>query len=133
MTFNVSVLVLNAEAEAFISLLDGGTCELRTGVQPAAITDAATGTLIAVVTMESIALATPAVAGVATLNLPLTDGIALANGDIGWGRFLTSGSDPVFDGSTTLNGGGGEIIATTIGMLVGESVNIESMSYSRAL
>lgn len=131
MTFNVDEIVLNAEAEAFISLLDGGTCELRTGTQPAAITDPVTGTLIATIVLPATALGGAASGGVA--SLATTTAIeAIADGTIGYARFKKSDTSSVFDGSVTLSAGGGDLIATEVALLIGELVNIVSMSYTRS-
>lgn len=131
MTFNIAELVLNAEAEAFISLLDSGTCELRTGTQPALVTDAATGTLIATITLPATALNAPAASGVAILASTTAVSV-VADGTIGWARFKKSGGATVFDGSVTLTGNGGDVIATAIEVLIDDLVNIVSMSYTRS-
>jgi len=131
MTFNIATIVLNAEAEAFMSLFDGGFCELRSGAQPAAITDGATGTLIATINLPGTALDSPAVSGVASLATTV-ESAAIADSTIGWARFKKSDGASVFDGSVTLSGGGGDVIATLVDLLIDDLVNIVSMSYARS-
>lgn len=131
MTFNIHEIVLNAEAEAFISLLDGGTCELRTGVQPALVTDAATGILLATVVIPPTALDSPASGGVATLA-PTDQAAAVAGGTIGWARFKKSDLSTVFDGDVTEPGGGGDVIVTEVAILIDDLTDIISMNYTRS-
>jgi len=131
MTFNVATITHNTESEAFITLLDGGSCELRTGSQPALVTDAATGTLIATIVLPATALSAPAAAGTADLAVT-TEVAVVAGGTIGWARFKKSDASTVFDGSVTLSGGGGDIIATLLIVVATDLVNIVSMSYTRS-
>lgn len=130
MTFSIHEIVLNAEAEAFISLLDGGTCELRTGTQPATVNDIATGTLLTSVNIPLIALDSPAVGGVATLA-QTDEASVIADGTVGWARFKKSDSSTVFDGAVSEAGGGGDVIVTKVDVLIDDLADIISMSYTR--
>ena len=131
MTFNIAELVLNAEAEAFITLLDGGTCELRTGVQPATITDPVTGILLATIVLPATALSAPATGGTAILASTIAVA-AIADGTVGYARFKKSDNSTVFDGAVTLSGGGGDVLATAVALLISDLVNILLLDYTRS-
>ena len=89
----------NEIADAVAALCDGGTIKVYDGAQPAdpdtAIT---TQTLLATCTFGSPAFAA-AVAGVATAHAITGDPSADASGTATWFRVLTSGGDPVMDGT----------------------------------
>lgn len=120
---NLSIVARNAECEAFSDLLDGGYLEVRTGTQPASVENAATGTLIATVDLNTPSFAT-ASGGAIVLDPPATV-VTVADADVNnitWGRFYTAGDAAILDVSITTSGGGGEIIATKVDPLTGETV-----------
>jgi len=130
MTLRTAVAVKNAEASATISAMNGGSVQLRTGTPAALITDAAAGTLLATVVLPNPAL--NAVSnGVATMNA-VTNVAAAAGGTIGHGRILKSDGTILFDGTVTLAGGGGDIIATVMSVAIGDPVGITAFSYARS-
>lgn len=132
MSFNVSVDVHNIEAEAFMGLLDSGSCDLRTGTQPANTTIAATGTLL--VTIDIPATALKAAAALGKADLAVTTAVATTTaGTVGYARFFkTDGTTVVFDGSVTASGGGGDVIIDDVVLAVDDLVNIIDMSYTRS-
>lgn len=129
MTFRVSDLVRNAEASAFMALLNGATVQLRSGDQPTALGDPASGILIAEIVLPNPALASVA-GGIAVMN-EVQNSVALAEGTIGHARCITSGAQVVFDGTVSLEDGGGDIIATVLSVLANDIVGILAFNYSR--
>lgn len=105
--------------------LGGGYFEGRTGTQPTSVADAATGTLIFTITLNDPAFAT-ASGGSADLDTP-TPVTCVADADVNnitWGRFYTSAAAAIMDVSITTSGGGGEMIATKVDPLTGETVAV---------
>lgn len=122
--------VRNAAADAVVDLLDAGsgaaTMEIRTGSQPASANDAATGTLLATVTLADPAFgsagsATPGVAALAGTPRTATGAAA---GTAGWFRAKDSSGATVLDGSVTVTGGGGDLEVNTTVISVGVNVSI---------
>jgi hypothetical protein len=112
--------------DALVDLLDAGagagTIQIRSGTRPATANDAATGTLLATVTLADPAFGAAA-NGVATLTdpAPVT---AAAAGTATWFRALDSTGATVMDGSVTATGGGGDLTLATTALTVGLSVDI---------
>ena len=116
MTTIISTAARNAAADAIADLSDAGagaaTIQIRTGTQPAGPGSAATGTLLATVTLGDPAYGA-ASNGVCTLaGLPLT-ATGAADGTAGYFRLLDSDSVAIMDGSVTAEGGGGQIELNT--------------------
>jgi hypothetical protein len=108
--------------DALTDLIDGGSIEIRSGTRPASAADAATGTLLATITLESPSFAGGS-AGVATVADP--DPVdADADGTASWFRAFTSGAATAFDGSVTQTGGGGDITLATVELVEGLSIDI---------
>lgn len=127
---NLAIVARNAECEALSDLLDGGYLEVRTGTQPTSVEDAAVGTLIATVVLNTPSFAT-ASGGVMALDPP-DSVVCVADADVNnitWGRFYTAADATVLDCSITVSGGGGEIIATKVDPLTGETVAL-TFSYT---
>jgi hypothetical protein len=115
----------NAMLDALSTALGGGYFEGRTGTPPTSVEDTATGTIIFTVTLETPAFAT-ASGGSAALDTPAPvtcDNDADVN-NITWGRFYTSADAAMHDVTITISGGGGDMIATKVDPLTGESVAI---------
>lgn len=101
-----------------------GSIQIRTGAQPATANDAATGTLLATVTLADPSFAA-AVAGVATLDAtPVLSTVGVAAGTAGWFRMLDNSGDTVLDGAVTVTGGGGELELNTTTISIGVTVDI---------
>jgi hypothetical protein len=114
--------VRNAVADAVVDRLDAGAgagvVELRTGAQPASANDAATGTLLATVTLADPAFGAAAAGTATLLGVPLED-VADADGNAGWFRAKDSDGATVVDGSVTATGGGGDMTMASVALVTG--------------
>jgi len=131
MATRLATAARNAASDAVSDLIDGGsgagTVKIYTGSQPTTANDAATGTLLATITLADPAYGA-ASSGVTTmLGVPLSVAAA-ATGTAGWARFADSAGATVFDGSVTATGGGGQIELATTSLASGGTVQITSGS-----
>ncbi len=109
-------------ADALTDLVDGGTIEIRSGTRPAAAADAATGTLLATIDLESPSFG-GASSGVA--RGPNPDAIAaVAAGTATWFRAKRSNASTAFDGKVTPTGGGGDITLAIVDLVNGLTIDI---------
>lgn len=119
----------NAACDAVVDLFDAGsgaaTLKIYSGSQPATANDAASGTLLATVTLGDPAFGA-ASAGVATLAGTPLSGTGVAAGTAGWARLADSTGATVLDGSVTATGGGGQVELATTTISVGVTVQITS-------
>lgn len=120
----------NAACDALVDRVDGGsgpgTIQIRSGSQPNTANDAATGTLLATITLNDPAFGS-ASSGVATLSVsPALSATAAATGTAGWARVLDSTGATVMDGSVTATGGGGQIELATTSIVSAATVAITS-------
>lgn len=130
MTIKLSELAANAATDVVTALADGGHVEIRTGAQPASTSDAATGTVLANITLADPAFAASA-AGIALADVdPVLTATAITDGDATWYRLLTSGDAVIHDGVFTATGGGGDMTAATVTFTTGVDVEITSWSYA---
>lgn len=83
------------QADDFADLWDGGTIQIRSGTQPADPDSAASGTLLATVTLPTPAFGA-AVTGVVSKTGDW-DGSAVASDTAGWARFINAGATMTFD------------------------------------
>lgn len=118
----------NALAAAFTALLDagaaGGTIDIRTGAAPASPNDAATGTLLATLTLDPVSFGAP-VTGVATLDAtPVITTTGLAAGTAGWARMKDSNGTSVRD--ITVGTSGAELNLDNLVIAVGQTINLTS-------
>jgi hypothetical protein len=125
MTVFISAAARNAAADAVAALVDGGAAagklQIRSGTQPAGPDSAATGTLLAELTLDDAAFGAAA-AGVATLaGTPLTV-TAVASGTASWFRVLDSNSVAVLDGSVGVSGA--DLLVNTVTVSTGLDVEI---------
>jgi hypothetical protein len=116
MTTILSTGARNAAAGAIALLPDAGAAagyiEIRTGSQPAGPGSAATGTLLATITLDDPSFGSPAT-GVCTLaGLPIT-ATGVGDGTAGYARFYDSNDLAIIDCSVTAEGGGGQIELNT--------------------
>lgn len=85
-----------------------GTFDIRTGAQPASANDAASGTLLATLTLSDPS-AGAAAAGVLTLSA-ISDDVSIdATGTAGWARGKDSTGATVVDVAVSVTGGGAEL------------------------
>ncbi len=128
MAISISTAARNAAVSAVTALVDAdvgpGTIAIRSGGKPAAVSDPATGTLLATFTLADPAFTGP-VAGVMTLDTtPVlsTTGVAAANA--GWFRMFDNSGDAVMDGTVTVTAGGGDLELNTVAISIGLTVEI---------
>lgn len=99
-----------------------GTIQIRSGSRPASANDAATGTLLATITLIDPAFGA-ASSGVATVADPVAV-TAVATGTATWWRGLDSSPATVCDGNITVTGGGGDLTLATVDIVSGMSVDV---------
>lgn len=125
MALTLTSAARTAMVDPLVDLLDvsgPGTIEIRSGTRPAGAGDAATGTLLATVTLLNPAFGA-ASGGVATLNDPAAVA-GVAAGTASWFRAKNGAAATVFDGSVSVTGGGGDLQLATTTISVGLSVDI---------
>jgi hypothetical protein len=126
MTYRYPTTVRNSLGDLLTDLIDAGAAagkiEIRTGAQPASADDAATGTLLATVTLIDPAFGAWA-SGSATMSNPASVN-AVATGTAGWFRILDSNNVKVMDGAVTATGGGGELELSTTAIVSGNPVDL---------
>jgi len=129
MTTRIGVSARNAAATAIATLLDGGAAagkiEIRTGSQPATPATAASGTLLATLTLTDPAFGA-ASTGVVTAATITGDSSADATGTAGWFRAMDSNNVAIIDGSVTATGGGGDLTLNSVSIVAGGTVNVTS-------
>lgn len=116
----------NAAVDAITARVGtSGLLRIYTGTQPATADTAASGTLLAEVTLPATAFGA-ASSGVATLNDPgAVTGVAA--GTAGWFRIVNAaGTTTVLDGSVTATGGGGDLTLSNTSIAVGQTVDISA-------
>ncbi len=126
MAISVGTLARNAQADAVAARFDAGagaaTIQIRTGSKPANPQAAATGTLLATLTLADPAWAA-ASAGVAALDAtPVITANAVAAGTAGWWRALDSNNVAIVDG--TAGSSGTDMIIDNPALVVGQTVNL---------
>lgn len=98
----------NGTADGWAALYAGGTAQIRTGAQPASAADAASGTLLATITLPTPAFATGS-GGAVTKNGTWSN-TASASGPAGYMRIISADTLKNTDLNITETGGGGEAI-----------------------
>lgn len=126
----ISTAARNAAVSAIAALADAdagpGTIKIYTGSQPASANDAASGTLLATVT-----LADPAFGSASTGTVSGTDPAAVtavATGTAGWFRLADQSGDTILDGDVTATSGGGAMELSSTSITSGGSVDITALS-----
>jgi hypothetical protein len=124
MALRIATSARNAAADAVVDLVDAGagagTLRIYTGSQPATPNTAATGTLLATVTLVDPAFGSAAT-GVATLADPGAV-TGAADGTAGWFRIYDSNSNAVLDGACGTSGA--ELNLNTLTISTGVSFDI---------
>lgn len=129
MTFRISNLAATAMVDSYTTMLNGGTLKVYTGAQPATVDTAASGTLLG--SLDYLADSAPSgTDGVADIGTPVT-GTATAGGTMGYGRGFNSGGQAIFDGSITLSGNGGDLIASNLTVAIDDVIQITSQSFTQ--
>lgn len=114
--------VVDLVVDAFDAGAGAGTIEIRSGTRPATADDAATGTLLATVT-----LADPAFGAAASGAATVTDPGAVtgaADGTATWFRGKDSTGATVMDGSVGATGSGADLELNTTTISTGVNVDI---------
>lgn len=126
MVIRIPTASRNAAADAVVDRVDlgsgAGTMEIRSGSQPASANDAASGTLLATVTLPDPAFGS-ASSGAAAINDP-GPVTGVAAGTAGWFRIKDSDSNTVMDGSVGASGSGADLELATTTISVGLTVDI---------
>lgn len=129
----LSTTARNAAADAVVDLLDAGagagTIQIRSGTMPATPQTAASGTLLATVTLSDPA-AGAAATGAATITDPVSV-TGVGDGTAGWARFLDSNANVVMDCDITATGGGGAIELSTTTISTGVAVDLGAITYTQ--
>lgn len=120
----------NAAADAMAALCNGGTLRIYSGTQPASAATAASGTLLAELTLGSPAFGS-ASNGVATANAITGDTSADATGTAGWFRVRNSSGTAVFDGEVGTSGADLNLSSTSIQS--GAEVNVTSLTITESM
>lgn len=121
----ISQAAQDAALDTFTALLDGGYIEIRTGSQPTNPDTAASGTLLATITLNSPAFGASS-AGVASADISGVNDTAVADGTAGWCRAYTSGAAAVMDGSCSASGGGGDVQLVSVAVTTGQTLTVVS-------
>jgi len=115
----------NAAVDAITGLVGStGTLKIYSGAQPATPADAATGTLLATVSLGAWAAGS---SGTATGADPASVN-AVATGTAGWFRAASSGGTVVFDGDVTATGAGGVMQLSSTSLVSGGAVDLTAVS-----
>lgn len=131
MTTRISNAACLAMLDALVDLLDGGAgagyIEIRTGSAPTNVDAAATGTLLATLTLSDPAFGAAAdqnPGGRATANSITGDSSADATGTAGYFRAFDSNNAVVIQGDITGTGGGGDMELDNTSIAAGQQVNM---------
>jgi hypothetical protein len=130
MTIRLNDAAKNAILDSgFDAVFNDGTLEIRSGPQPAAASDAASGTLLASITLPADAFAA-ASSGAKAKSGTWSDASADAAGTAGWFRMKNSGDTARLDGSVTATGAGGDLTLDNTSIASAQAVTINSFSVS---
>lgn len=126
MTIQLSVAVRNARADAYESTIGTGPkLQIRTGAQPANCAAAATGTLLAEITLPADWMAAAANGSKTKLGTWTVNGVAAGNA--GHYRLVDSAGTTCHEqGTVTATGGGGDLTLDNINIASGQPVTINS-------
>ena len=127
MTVRLNDAFANALLDGVDSAFNNGTLEIRSGTQPSSANDAATGTVLATVTLPADAFAAAASRSKAKAGT-WEDTSADAAGTAGWFRLKNSGDTQRIDGSVTATGGGGDMELDNVVLAAGQQFTITSFS-----
>jgi hypothetical protein len=117
----------NRVADSFASSFDGGTLAIYTGAQPATAATAASGTLLATITLPNPAFSAAA-AGVASKTGTWTDTVDVS-GQAGWARFVSSAGDRRMD--VDVGQGAGELSLDEDDLVAGGTVTVTTFTVTQ--
>lgn len=123
MAINVNDALANSILAGIQTIFDGGTLEFRTGSRPATAGAAATGTVVASITLPTPSFATPASRSMAKAGT-WEDTSADASGTIGYARMKNTGDTQRIDFTVTATGGGGDIQVDNTVLAAGQDFKV---------
>ena len=126
MTLRIDTDAQNAIADAMGDAFNSGTLEIRSGSQPASANDAATGTVLATISLPADAFGAAA-AGVASKAGTWQDAAADADGTAGWFRMTGPGGETL-DGSVTATSWGGDMELDDVNIVQNGTVTVTSFT-----
>ncbi len=137
MAITFSNALRTARAAAIITACDAGSgaaiLEIRTGSAPAGPDSAATGTLLASITLNDPSFIAGAAGVISIDESPtISDTSADATGTAGHFRIKTSAGAGVVDGTVTATGGGGDLTLNTVSLVSGAAVTITGGTITEA-
>lgn len=131
MAARASILARNAGLNAMASRLNSGKLRIYSGAQPATPETAASGTLLAELTLNATAFGAAA-AGVITANAITSDSAADATGTAGWFRLLQSdGTTAEHDGVCGV--GSGELQLPTLSIVANAIISCSSLTITHPM
>lgn len=127
-------MALQLDTDIRNDLLDGidttfnsGTLEIREGAQPANADAAATGTVLATITLPADAFAA-ASGGAKVKNGTWEDTSADATGTAGWFRLYNVGDTRRIDGHVTVTAGGGVLELDSVSITIAQTVTVTTFT-----
>ncbi len=129
-----------AAADAVVDRIDVGTTNaegrlrIYTGAQPADADTAASGTLLVEILLANPAYGSAAASGTAALAGTPRSAAATAAGTAGWFRVVNRNVATVFDGACRATADadtGQELVLDNTNIASGQTVNINSLSYTQ--
>ena len=133
----ISNAAAKAACDAIVDLLDGGsgagTLKIYTGTPPADADTAASGTLLATLTLSDPAFGAAADAnpgGRATASTITGDTSADNTGTAGYFRALDSNGVCIIQGTVTATSGGGDLELNSTSINSGVAVNVTSWTFT---
>ena len=128
MALQYSVAVRNARLDAIETTVSTAPLlQIRSGGQPANCAAASTGTLLVELTLPSNWMADAASGAKALAGT--WSGVAVANGTAAhWRIFNAAGSTCHLQGSVTVSGGGGDMIASAVVLAISDTFDVISFT-----
>lgn len=122
--------ILNAiwNGGSIAALFDSGSAEFRTGANPAAADDAATGTVIATIALPADAMAAASAGSIAKNVAAMQDLAADNAGTMGWARWKSNDTTLVMDFDVTNIAGTGAIKVDNPTLVAGQQFVITAMT-----
>lgn len=123
-----------AAADAVVDRIDvggAGSLKIYTGSQPADADTTPSGTLLVTIALAATAFGSANASGTASLASTPRTGTAAAAGTAGCFEVVSGGGSKVFQGSVTATGGGGDLTLDNTSIASGQTVNINSLTYTQ--
>ena len=128
MTVTLNTSLQNRQVDSWGDDLNSGFIDIYTGSQPAP-GDAPTGTLLVSCALNAAAY-DPAVDGVAAKNGAIT-GTGVGNGSAGYAQQRNAANTRWQYASVSLNGGGGDLQLSVLGITIGATVTIDASTITQ--